>query len=118
MKKLIVCSIIIMFCMLITPVIGENITYSDDYWNTVNMSNMQVGKITDYNIGNYWNIVMVLEQHRQSMLMEKQNEILFERNRLLTEQNNLLQKMFSMKIICVDFRGIMADSPCKEFKFE
>lgn len=70
-----------------------NLTYSDEYYNLKSISDGVISQFAHYVTG--WNTnwadgaiatateVSAIELHRQTILMEKQNELLFEQNALL-----------------------------------
>lgn len=85
--------------LIVSPVIAENVTvetsnvkYSSMYYDVTAKCNELIAQYLNYPYSSYERVVM-LESHRQSMLMEKQNE-------LLAEQNAILRNMTPKKMVC------------------
>src|SRR5512138_2647024 len=102
--KYIVC--LLMILLLSSPVMAlENVTnqsssviYSQDYYNFVNACNKAITDMFSMSIVSTYEKAKVLEMHRQSMLMEKQNE-------LIAEQNAILRNMTSKKLVCSKWKS-------------
>jgi hypothetical protein len=104
--------------MLIAPV--SAITYPKEYYDLgvfndvflIRQSEIQLGRwdITTWgpNVGAFSSLITSRELRRQTILMEKQNE-------LLEEQNNLTRMQMGMKLKCKIVADIAAGAHCTEY---
>lgn len=86
-------TILLIFCIIMLPVSGVNLTYPKEYYQlgekSVDEYNKNFNSMTDSHIL----IAQYLELRRQSILIERQNE-------LIAEQNDLLKNRLKMRLVC------------------
>lgn len=106
--------------MLIVPCMAVNITYPSEYYTLGLSSDVILQKQMSIDPAIYWNIIsyspnigafsslaISKESRRQTILIEKQNE-------LIAEQNELIKQILKSKLVCID--GSMAR--CQKYGWE
>jgi hypothetical protein len=101
--------ILLIAAILCVPVSAANVMYPQEYYTLGNATSSWISDVlTNSLLATNMDSIRNFEMHRQSILMEMQNE-------LLAEQNELLRAQMNATLVCVGWT--MNTKPCLEYRW-